>query len=143
MLQIVFIAALILSGTTFVWGSCAAREPVNKNLRVDSCQVVDPHEVPRLSDFAKRYPQGFVESYRQEAEKTVEEILRSYRGAMLTEVQGENTLRYFLASLDPEVCSEFSQGDLLDVTVDSACCDGDPNPPCYLGFAEYLTEVNE
>jgi len=105
--------------------------------------VVAPYEVPSLSDFAKRYPQGFVESYRQEAEKTAEKILKFYRGAALTEIQGENTLRYFLASQDPEVFSDFSQGDLLDVTVESACCDGDPNPPYYLGFAEYLTEVNE
>jgi hypothetical protein len=98
MVQIILIAALLLSGTTSAWGSCAASKAVNQNLRVDSCQVVDPYEVPSLSDFANRYPQGFVESYRQEAEKTAEKILRSYRGAVLTEIQGENTLRYFLAS---------------------------------------------
>ena len=141
MIRMILILAFVVSGTTSTWGSCAPGKPVRKKLTVESCEVVDPYGVQRLSEFAERYPQGFVESYRGEARQTVKEILESYRGAVLTENEGVNTVRYFLAGQDLEVCSEFEQGDVLNVSVEFACCDGDPNPPCYLGFGSFLTEV--
>lgn len=127
----------------YVWSSCAKREPTKKRIKIDSCEVIDPYHVSRLKDFAERYPKGFVESYRKEAEKEVQDIMESYKGAILIERQGGNTFKYFLASKDKQVCNKFDKGKLMNVVIDFACCDGDPNPPCYLGLGSYVVKISE
>ena len=46
------------------------------------------------------------------------------------------------ASQSANVCAGFPKGLVIDVTVDFACCDGDPNPPCLLGFVEFFLSVS-
>ncbi|MDA2923315.1 hypothetical protein MYX65_01450 [Acidobacteria bacterium AH-259-L09] len=141
--RILLISTFFIFYVPNVWSSCAEREPIKKSIKIDSCEVVVPYDVPRLNDFAERYPKGFVESYRKEAEKTVQDIMESYQGAILIEEQGGNTFKYFLASKDKQVCNKLDNGKLLNVVIDFACCDGDPNPPCYLGLASYVVKVSE
>ena len=127
----------------YAWGKCSKRQQTDKVVKIESCEVVDPYQVPRLNEFAERYPEGFVESYRKRAEKEVQGIMESYRGAILIEKEGENTVKYFLPSEDREVCNKFDKGKVIDVVIGFACCDGDPNPPCYLGLGSYVVKVGE
>ena len=89
--------------------------------------------------FAERYPKGFVESAREQFVEEARRIVESYRGAVLeaTTTMGERA-RYFYPSQDTNVCRAFPSGSEATLTVRSAACDGDPNPPCFLGFSLYI-----
>lgn len=69
--------------------------------------------------------------------------MESYRGAVLVENQGSKTEKYFLSNKDERVCQTFKKGTSVRALVAFACCDGDPNPPCYLGFSCYLARILE
>ena len=95
-------------------------------------------------EFADRYPTSFVESAREQYRQEAQEIVDSYRGAVLEAITAEGSASpYFYPSKDPEICGKFPEGLHMEAQVASACCDGDPNPPCYLGFSAFIVTESE
>ena len=103
--------------------------------------MVDPYQVSLLRDFAVRYPKGFAN--HKEAEKRVQRVIESYMGAVLVENQGSKIEKYFLPNKDRNVCERFKKDSSVRALVGFACCDGDSNPPCYLGFSRYVARIFE
>ena len=113
-------------------------------LTVQHCRVVDPYAERRLLEFVERYPKAFVGSDREPYRQEAQEIVESYRGAVLEGTTADgSTSPYFYPSKDPKVCRRFPPGLHIEVQVASACCDGDPNPPCYLGFGHFIVSRSE
>jgi hypothetical protein len=67
--------------------------------------------------------------------------MESYVGAVLVDNQGSKTEKYFLPSKDGKVCETFKKGTSVRALVGFACCDGDSNPPCFLGFGRYVARI--
>jgi len=126
---------------TRVWTDCLAHKPTEAVIIVDRCELVVPEARPGLKAFAETYPKSFVASGRPEAERTVARILDSYRGAILAGRRDGVTGQVFLRSKDSKVCSRFKKGVKIHALVNDACCDGDPNPPCHLGFSAYIEKL--
>ena len=130
-----------LIGVGLAQADCDYFAPTEKIIEIDSCEVVNPNTVTRLIQFKEQRLKSRVESARAETEKEIQKILESYRGAVLVNHSVKNPIRYFLASKDPNICTKYNKALTLRAKVGSACCDGDPNPPCYLGFKAFITEV--
>jgi hypothetical protein len=126
---------------THRWTDCLGHEPTEALLIVDRCEVVVPEAHPSLKAFAETYPKSFVESGRPEAERMVARILDSYRGAILVGRRDRVPGKVFVPSKDSKVCSRFKKGAPIHALVNDACCDGDPNPPCRLGFSAYIQKL--
>lgn len=126
---------------THVWADCHRDKAAEAVIIVDQCDVVVPEALPSLKDFAERYLEFFVESGRPEAERMVARTFDSYRGAILVGRRGRVTGQIFVSSRDSKICSRFKKGVKIHALVNDACCDGDPNPPCYLGFSAYVEKV--
>ena len=60
-----------------------------------------------------------------------------YRGIILDAESHAGSRPYFVSAAQ---CQDFPPGRALNAMVGIACCDGDPNPPCYLGFANFLVD---
>jgi len=39
------------------------------------------------------------------------------------------------------ICSRFKKGAKIRALIKQACCDGDPNAPCQLGFSAYIEKL--
>jgi hypothetical protein len=50
-------------------------------------------------------------------------------------------VRYLFQDNDPAVCARFPAGSIVIAEITGACCDGDINPPCYLGFRNLVTSL--
>jgi hypothetical protein len=136
--------AIVLSALmpiTHAWADCFGHKPAEAAIVVDRCEVVVPRAHPALRAFADTYPKSFVESARPEAERTVARILDSYRGAILVGRRDRVTSQIFVSSNDSKICSRFKKGVTIHALVVDACCDGDPNPPCHLGFGAYAEKL--
>lgn len=132
------LAMLIVGLTGMAWADCDITQPAPKTFTVRACRVVNTDREPRLQQFLRSYPEGFVESAREGMRKYAESVLTNYHGVVL-DVTGEDLDgKLFLRSEDPYACAAFRTGSRMAALVGGACCDGDPNPPCYLGFREYI-----
>lgn len=45
---------------------------------------------------------------------------------------------YFYPTQDRDACNQFPKDEAVSVAVIKACCDGDPNPPCMMGFSNLI-----
>jgi hypothetical protein len=131
----------VLMPVTHVWADCLGHKPTDAVILVNQCEVVVPEAHPGLKAFAERYLKSFVESGRPDAERTVARILDSYRGAVLSGRRDRVTGQIFVSSTDSKICSRFKKGVKIHALVNDACCDGDPNPPCQLGFSAYVDKL--
>ena len=123
---------------------CVSPPPTERVLTVQHCRVVHPNAERKLMEFADRYPNSFVESVRAQYRQEAQEIVDSYRGAVLEGTTADgSTGPYFYPSKDPKICRKFPRGVQLEAQVAFACCDGDPNPPCYLGFGAFIVSGSE
>jgi len=57
--------------------------------------------------------------------------------------QAVGRTRVFLADKEKNACHAWKPGVKRTGTLSWACCDGDPNAPCLLGFAEYVYDLKE
>lgn len=48
---------------------------------------------------------------------------------------------YFYPTKNKNACDKFPEGQTVKVLVTQACCDGDPNPPCWLGFSNLIKDL--
>ncbi len=74
-----------------------------------------------LVDQAKKYSEG-------------KSVLSQYQGL---EIETEN-LKLFVPIDLKSRCSEINRVQSVTLQVSHACCDGDPNPPCLLGYSGYV-----
>ena len=107
---------------------------------MQTCRLINPDSEDKIIEFADRYVNSFHWSVREEYAKEAREIAEAYRGALIETLKAGE--RFFYPSQEENVCAGFPKGSMIDVTVDFACCDGDPNPPCLLGFAEFFLSVS-
>ena len=127
-----------------LWANCMFTEPVKKRrIVVLACEQVKPETVPRLKEYATKYPKRFIKPDEDWIKKDVARVLASYRGAWITarDVRVGTTRtqagiryeqHYLFQTEDIRSCEQFPKDAVLDVTTELACCDGDPNPPCFL-----------
>jgi hypothetical protein len=107
---------------THVSTDCLGHKPTEAIIVVSQCEVVVPEADPSLKALDAR-------------------ILDSYRGAILKGRRDRATAQIFVSSNDPKVCAKFKKGVKIHALVNDACCDGDPNPPCHLGFSAYIEKL--
>jgi hypothetical protein len=124
-----------------VWAACAGGGPSEVVVTVDQCELVVPENNPELKAITDRYLKSSRESDRPEAEMRAARLLDSYRGALLVENGARIKVRTFFPSKDAKICSRFKKGQKIRALVSHACCDGDPNPPCYLGLSAYIEKL--
>ena len=133
---------MLLAVPAVAKASCVATPPHETTIEVDSCERIIQDRVPRVEEFRKRYAQAFVPDRRAEYQQQADKVAESYRGAIVR-VQSEGQLiPYFLPSNNLNICDHYKKGIVVQVTIDKACCDGDPNPPCYLGFSQFITQTS-
>jgi hypothetical protein len=94
--------------------------------RILTCRPVVPESDARLLERVARLPAGLRA-----------EVLGQYRGLEL----GTEGGRLFVPGASGVSCADVVTGGRSRITVGFACCDGDPNPPCYLGYREYVKAV--
>ena len=116
---------LFLLTSDFAQADCAG--PIGKliNTEVLSCKDIRPLENAELLKKLE---------YFKGKEKT--EIVDSYRGYELSARYG----RLFLPLGQGVDCSNILIGKEITIAIEYACCDGDPNPPCYLGYSEIIKQ---
>ena len=96
---------------------CNERKPIQVTLAVTSCTAVDTSKVAA--------------EYRSEYEG----VLVSGR----TDKKHEHTAWIpAAAKLD---CRAIKPAAVIRATIEYACCDGDPNPPCYVGHSGIMKNV--
>jgi len=111
-------------------------------LTVQSCRLIDPYQEKKLMEFAERYPKSFVESTREQFVKEAQEIVETYRGAVIEGTNPEGSSgKYLYQSKDSGICEKFKSGAQIKVIISYADCDGDPNPPCYIGFSGLMKDA--
>lgn len=119
--RLAILVGAILAGVLVspsVRASCRYQPPKPFNGRVKTCKVVDPHDV-QFKNARENYRGLFLE-------------LDDARGQ---EVKG------WIPEHEGASCSALPAGATLKATMSFACCDGDPNPPCYIGTANILTDL--
>jgi hypothetical protein len=114
----VSILLLVLTPVAHAWTDCLGRKPAETVILVDRCEVVVPEAHPSLKAFAE-----------------------SYRGAIIVGRRDRVSGQIFVSSNDSKICSKFKKGAKVRALVNDACCDGDPNPPCRLGFSAYVEKL--
>jgi hypothetical protein len=109
----------------FAQADCAG--PIDRVIKTEvlSCKEILPLENAELLKKLE---------YFKGKEKT--EIVDSYRGYELS-------ARYGRLYIPPGLglnCSNIHIGKEITLVIAYACCDGDPNPPCYLGYSEIIKQ---
>lgn len=136
---IITVLTLILMASS-VWPDCNITPAHEETFVVGSCRALDPYEVKTLMVYLERYPLSFVESQRETYEREAQIAVDAYRGALLeSRVTRGQPVRYLFQDNDPAVCARFPAGSTVTAEIIGACCDGDINPPCYLGFRNLVT----
>ncbi len=136
------ILILVVSLPVAVYGSCVLPPPRETTIPIRNCTLVKPHKHPEITAFAKRYVESFHWSTREYYTKEAQEIVNSYRGALIETRNEDNSVAtHFYPNEDDNVCTRFRKGANVKVVLRSACCDGDPNPPCLLGISSYVDKI--
>lgn len=141
--SVIFICLMVSLAASSVWPDCDITPAHEETFVVDSCRVIDPYEVHTLMVYLERYPLSFVESQREIYAREAQIVVDSYRGAVLeSRVNRGKPARYLFQDNDPAVCARFPAGSTIKAEITGACCDGDTNPPCYLGFRNLVTSLS-
>ncbi|MGE0267083.1 MAG: hypothetical protein AB7S78_01325 [Candidatus Omnitrophota bacterium] len=136
---IITVLTFILTASN-VRADCDITPAYEETFVVNSCRALDPYAVKTLMVYLERYPLSFVESQRDIYAREAQIAVDAYRGAVLeSRVTRGQPVRYLFQDNDPAVCARFPAGSTVTAEITGACCDGDINPPCYLGFRNLLT----
>lgn len=97
--------------------SCAAVPKVDVKLVVTACKPVDTSKVDA--------------KYRDR-----------YAGVIVTgtDARTKSITTGWISSAQNPKCKALD-GAVITATLHHSCCDGDPNPPCYVGLSEILARV--
>lgn len=98
---------------------CATPPPAELELQLKSCRKVDPAQETELLKRVARVLKD------EEAKR----VLAEYRGMLVTSASNE---KFFFPTEVGDPCAQYTKPSPLRVLAASACCDGDPNPPCWL-----------
>lgn len=107
---------------------CVSAQPAKKQtLLVSACQATSPKDL-----------QSHIDTWM--GKQTIAGDLfktHHYAGSVIAAQLGEDQRTFFLAE-HHGTCEQIKLGQPLVATIGQACCDGDPNAPCYLGLSEFL-----
>jgi MYXO-CTERM domain-containing protein len=121
---ILLVASAALAASAEARASCSAVEPRPVKISVATCKAVD----------AATIEESITKKYGDPAEK--------YAGTLLTGTEANGSaIEAWIPAAEGADCSTISEGATITGTVDHACCDGDPNPPCLLHTSVILTRV--
>ena len=107
---------------------------------VEHCRIVDPSKEKRIVKFNKDYAQsmGNAEDIRRHDQK----VLNAYRGVVIEAKDSSGVSKsYFLGDTSKslyEFCGHLKKKQEIKGIVGQACCDGDSNPPCFLGIKDFF-----
>lgn len=116
------VAVVAVLDATPASGLCAYVEPVAANLVINSCAPVDTANVKRL---------GKADSY---AGIVLE-------GTVTVGNDKPTATKIWVPASEKLACAAVKPTAVASGTLSRACCDGDPNPPCYLGTSWIFTKV--
>lgn len=120
-------SGLLLTASSLAQADCSGPPARSTTVVVRHCSVIDPAQEPLLMDA--------LQQWRADDRNRV---LPRYRGLQLQTDQGP----VFVAASHQLSCGQFALSQPLPMTLDSACCDGDSNPPCYLGYRQFFTRFD-
>ena len=110
-----FLAVILLFNAN-AWTDCAASKSEIKTIMVKECRVIDPENEVALKKEVNRVFKG----------TDAKRIFATYEGMLISSADGN---KYFYPNKNKtEICP--NQNAKLKISVEQACCDGDPNPPC-------------
>lgn len=107
--------------------SCSRVEPAHVQIEVTSCKKVDAAALTK--DKA---------NYRSDYEGQLVKGSITFAAASKRRKKQTNVTA-FVDLKEAKNCKAL--GLKLIATLNQACCDGDPNPPCLLGTSDYLTGI--
>ena len=117
------VAAVAVLDVTPASGSCAYVEPVAAKLVVDSCAPVDTANVKNLPGKGGSYAGILLE------------------GTVTAGKDKPTATKIWVPAAEKLACAAVKAAAEVSGTLSRACCDGDPNPPCYLGTSWIFTKV--
>ncbi len=136
-----------------------------REIKVRDCFYYDPSAydemvLRKVDELRARYVDMSSKSNAEEQNKRMiemadqqrEDILKSYYGALVIADDGKPSpncpsgslscygtdVKHFLPTQNKNACEGFPKGEILRLLVGKACCDGDPNPPCWLEFSNLI-----
>ena len=134
-LLLIFVLQLLL--TSLAWGKCLPTPgPKQIKIKVTACELVKLDKIFKPKSFVEKTFGNFNVKDADRQKK----IIEKYRGAILYSRHNDQLSKFFLRSKDPMICKKYEEVKTWELTVDHACCDGDTNPPCYLGFSAYIVK---
>ena len=108
---------------SYSYADCFGPEDKTIKTNVLSCRNVNPvKEIKNLSSL-----------------NNSERIIKEYNGHELNTSFG----KIFVHSYFNLTCSDFNKEKESKITIRYACCDGDPNVPCLLGYSELLIKYEK
>ena len=121
------VSILVFAFSCTARASCAHVEPARVQIEVTSCEKVDAAAVTKDSPSDRTGYEGHV-------------VKGSVTFAAASKKRKkQKTLTAFVDVKEAKNCKAL--GLKIMATLNQACCDGDPNPPCLLGTSEYLTRI--
>jgi hypothetical protein len=106
-------------------GACLPSPEERKTITVETCEVIVPSRLPQVSRMIEN-----ADDFNKDLLQT------SYTGILLETADA----KYFVNADLARSCSAFPEGEPVEVMIEKACCDGDPNAPCLLGISEYISD---
>ena len=117
-----------------VHAGCIASKAEMIDLKPTSCRVVAPATEPKLVEMMETIGKDSDKAWTADYQKKINDY---YAGAVITDAARN---QYFYRSKETSVCDKFKAGSSVTLIKKKACCDGDPNPPCWLGFGARLED---
>ena len=132
---------IFLTINSDVFADCGGPKshPKEEGFTIENCRIVNPSKENNIMHFNKNYSDSIGKS--AETLQHAKKILDSYKGIVIQATNSSGASNpYFYAEHNGNQCRDFKKGQQIKAIVEMACCDGDPNPPCYLGMKEYFMD---
>jgi len=110
--------------TPIALADCLGPPPKILNTEIFQCNVINPQDRVKLVT-------------RAETSRDSSEILKLYEGLEIETPSG----KLFISANLNLACSNIELNKPTQISVNYACCDGDPNPPCFLGYNAFVDEI--
>jgi len=123
--SVIFLITMLWSQVSMA--ACSYVPIEQLRISVQSCQLIEPRNHPKFD-----YYFGYITNSRQ-----AKRFESSYTGALISTA----STTYFRRDSSLSTCDTLNRDDLINVSVGTACCDGDPNAPCVLGTSKYITQL--
>jgi hypothetical protein len=127
---IISLVLIILQVCANSWGDCIGPSSSRISFEVLSCEEVTQKQLENIK--WPGYEGAILEIKMMSKEKTK---MKADQLAIREKV--------FFNTKEKSICSVLRPHTKRKAILDWACCDGDPNPPCFLGFSCYIHDLTK